>query len=176
MKIIGKNVDLCSVTIDDAKFILSLRLDPDLNQHLSPVKNNLNKQKQWLEKSIANKSEYYFIIKNKKHIPVGTIRIYDIKENIFCWGSWIIKPEHRKYASFESIILLLKFAFFDLSFKETNFDVRKNNKKALDFYLRLGATITNENDIDYFLNYKKGDFLEKYNHYQQVIDKTPAPK
>lgn len=172
MLIQGKNIDLCSVVVEDAQFILSLRLDPSLNRYLSPVEDNIEKQKTWLEKSIADKNEYYFIVKNKNDFSVGTIRIYNIKGDDFCWGSWIISPEHRKYASFESIFLLFNFAFSKLNFRETNFDVRKDNKKALDFYLRFGAVITDETDIDYFLNYKKEYFLNNYEYYQKIINKN----
>ena len=35
MMILGTNIDLRPVEIDDAAFILSLRLDPELNQYLS---------------------------------------------------------------------------------------------------------------------------------------------
>ena len=45
MLIYGKNIDLRPVEIDDAEFILSLRIDPKLNQYLSPVENDLEKQK-----------------------------------------------------------------------------------------------------------------------------------
>lgn len=170
MKIFGKNIDLIAVTIADAEFILALRQDPDLNQHLSFVDNDLAKQKQWLQQSVSNDNEYYYLIKNKQNVSIGTIRIYDIKNDVFCWGSWIVLPQYRKYASFESILLLYKFAFIDLGFKETNFDVRKNNKKALDFYLRFGAQITSENDQDYFLNYTREYFLDQFDSYQKIVE------
>lgn len=170
MKIIGKNINLVKVSVDDASFILSLRTDPNLSQFLSPVENDMDKQKLWLQKALLRKDEYYYLIKNKKNIPIGTIRIYDVKDNIFCWGSWIVIPKYRKYASFESIFLLYKFAFVDLGFSETNFDVRKENEKALNFYLRFGAKVVSEDDQDYFLNYKKEYFFDQRSYYESVID------
>ncbi len=174
MKIIGKNVDLVEVKVADAEFILSLRQNPDLNKYLSFVDNDLKKQKQWLQKSIFNKNEYYYLIKNKKNTPVGTIRIYDIRNNVFCWGSWIILPEHRKYSSLESMFLLLKFAFFDLNLLETNFDVRKDNQKVINFHLKSGAVIIDEDSQNFFFNYKKEYFLDKYDYYREIVEKTKS--
>ena len=99
--ILGTNIDLRPVEIDDAAFILSLRLDPELNQYLSQVENDLDKQREWIKSHRLYSKDFYFIIQNKTRKPVGTIRVYDIKDSIFCWGSWIVVPEARKYASFE---------------------------------------------------------------------------
>ena len=170
--IIGKNIDLRPIELSDAEFILSLRLDPELSQYLSPVENNLDKQRQWLKTCQEDPTQHYFIIQNKQQQPVGTIRIYDIKNNSFCWGSWIVIPEARSYTSYESIILLYQYAFFDLGLDITHFDVRKENTKALNFYLRFGAVITHEDNQDFFLVYTKGDFVDTYSDFNTAIDKT----
>jgi glycosyltransferase involved in cell wall biosynthesis/RimJ/RimL family protein N-acetyltransferase len=167
--IIGKNIDLREVEVDDAEFILSLRLDPELNKHLSDVEDDLDKQKEWIKKSKLNKQEWYFIVQNKMQEPVGTIRIYDIKGDSFCWGSWIILPKARQYSTFESMFLLYQFAFFDLGFKQTNFDVRKSNDIAFNFYVRFGAVVTDETEIDYLLQYTKEQFLNKKNEYLKIL-------
>ena len=169
--ILGGNIDLRLVEIDDAEFILALRLDPELNQYLSPVENNLDKQREWIKKHRLYSRDFYFIIQNKKQELVGTIRVYDVQGNVFCWGSWIIIPEARKYASFESVFLLYRFVFFGLGLDKTNFDVRKKNKKAVDFYQRFGATIFGETDLDYLMTYTKNTFLERQDEYRAVIDK-----
>ncbi len=172
--ILGKNIDLRLVEIDDAEFILALRLDPELNQYISPVENDLDKQREWIKSHRLYSKDFYFIIQNKKQKPVGTIRVYDIKDSVFCWGSWIIIPEARKYASFESVFLLYRFIFFGVGLDKTNFDVRKKNKKAVDFYQRFGATIFGETDLDYLMAYTKNTFLERQDEYKLVIDKITA--
>ena len=83
-------------------------------------------------------------------------------------------PEARKYASFESVFLLYRFVFFGLGLDKTNFDVRKKNKKAVDFYQRFGATIFGETDLDYLMTYTKSTFTERQNEYMAVIDKINA--
>lgn len=169
--ITGKNIDLREIEASDAEFVLSLRLDPELNTHLSVVEDDLDKQKEWIKKSKLNKQEWYFIVQNKQQQPVGTIRIYDIKGDSFCWGSWIIVPEARRYASFESAILLYQYAFFQLGFNKTHFDVRKNNLKVLNFHLRLGAVVIEENEQDFFMTFTKEDFCNKEQEYIEIIDK-----
>lgn len=168
----GKNVDLRPLDVSDAEFILSLRLDPELSRYLNPVENNLDKQRAWIKTCMNDPQQWYFIIQNKKQEPVGTIRIYDIKDTCFCWGSFIVIPKARSYASFESLVLLYHYAFFELGFDYTNFDVRKKNEKALQFYLRFGAIITGETDEDFLLTYTKEDFTAKLAEYKAVIDRN----
>jgi len=174
--IIGRNVDLRSIEVKDAPFVLSLRLNPNLNKYISRVEDDLQKQGQWIRNAMQNKQEWYFIVQNKNLESVGTIRIYDIKEDSFCWGSWIIIPEARKYATLESIVLLYQHAFFDLRFNDTRFDVRKDNTKALNFYLRFGAVIVDESDIDFFMTYTKDDFVTRRGGYYDVINKISDNK
>ena len=119
-----------------------------------------------------NDKQFYFVIRNKTQESIGTIRIYDIVGKEFCWGSWIVLPDHRKYASLESMFLLLKFAFFDLDLLETNFDVRKENRNVVNFHLKSGAQITNEDSKNFYFNYKKEYFLSKYNYYQKFVKKV----
>jgi RimJ/RimL family protein N-acetyltransferase len=170
--IIGKNIDLRDVELSDAWFILSLRLDTQLNQYISKVENNLTQQEEWIKQYKLLNRDKYFIIQSKQSHPVGTIRAYDIKDDSFCWGSWIVKPEARMYASFESIVLLYQYMFFDLGFNYTKFDVRKQNEKALAFYLRFGATIIDENDQDFFMIYYKKAFEAKFAEYSEIISKS----
>jgi len=173
--LIGKNIDLRPITINDAEFILSLRLNPELSQYLNPVENNLEKQGKWLKNCIQDPQQWYFIIQNKKSERVGAIRIYDVENKNFCWGSWIVIPEARPYASLESIVLLYQYAFFELGFETTHFDVRKKNQKALDFYLRFGAKITHEDDQDFFLSYDKENFVKKLPEYTAAIHTQKGP-
>jgi RimJ/RimL family protein N-acetyltransferase len=168
--IIGKNIDLRPVEVRDAEFILSLRLDPELNKYISAVENDIDKQKKWIKLCIEDKNQWYFIVQNKKVEPVGTIRIYDIKGDSFCWGSWIIKPEARSYASLESAVLLYKYAFLELGFNKSHFDVRRENKKAINIYLRFGAIVVEENDLDLFMILERKSFTDKISEYDALIE------
>ena len=73
--------------MDDAEFILNLRLDEELNQFISKVDDDIKKQKKWLKKykkREAQEKEYYFIIESKSGKQYGTVRLYDFKDESFC--------------------------------------------------------------------------------------------
>ena len=172
--IIGKNIDLRPVEVRDAEFILALRLDNELNKYLSPVEDSIGQQRAWLANLITDAKQYYFIVQNKDAIPIGTVRIYNILANNFCWGSWIIVPQARYYGSFESAFLLYQYAFIEKKFDFTCFDVRKQNVKTLNFHIRFGATRIGENEQDVFLKFTKEDFDKRQPEYLLVIDQIKS--
>lgn len=93
----------------DAEFILSLRLDNRYNNFLSRVDASLDGQKSWIRKYKDDEREekqFYFIIERNDGIPCGTVRIYDLKKDSFCWGSWILNEDKTRYAALESAMLV----------------------------------------------------------------------
>ena len=90
MLIEGKNTNLRLVEIEDAEFILNLRLDQTKSRYISKVENDLTKQINWLKdykKRESEKKEYYFIIEDKVHEKYGVVRLYDFIDDSFCWGT-----------------------------------------------------------------------------------------
>ena len=162
--IIGKNINFRLVEIEDAEFILNLRLEK--GEFLSATNPNLAEQENWIKsykKREELKEEYYFIIENKNGLRAGTIRLYDIdyKTKTFTFGSFIVDRESEsihKLSAFEAINLIFEFAFEKLSLNNCFFDCRKNNRKANDFYIRFGAKIIKEDDLDYFYKFSFDDY------------------
>jgi len=161
-KLIGKNINLRLVEIDDAEFILNLRLEK--GKFLSNTNPRLEEQKKWIKlykERESLKQEYYFIIENKDSLPIGTVRIYEIdyKNRAFTFGSFIINRQFaHKLSAFESMNLILRFSFEGLLLENCLFDCRKNNIHANNFYLRFGAKIIREDDLDYFFNFSVDDY------------------
>ncbi len=169
-KLIGKNINLRLVEIDDADFILSLRLEK--GKFLSNTNSSFEEQKKWIrlyKERESLKQEYYFIIENKDSLPIGTVRIYDFKLDSFCWGSWIIKDRSPYYVAIESALLVYEFAFNNLGFKNSRFDVRKNNKSVINFHQRFGAKIIKEDDLDYFFNFSVDDYQISKIQYKKFL-------
>ena len=140
-----KHIKLRLANVEDSEFILNLRLDPELNRHVSEVENDLEKQKQWMrsyKEMERNGSEFYFIIESMQGDPYGTVRLYDFKDGSFCWGSWMIKKGSPAYAAIESALTIYEFAFYTLRFHRSHFDVRKGNKKVVKFHEGFGAKRT----------------------------------
>lgn len=171
MQISGKNINLRTVTTDDAEFIFDLRKNVHKTKYLSKVEGTVEDQKQWINQYKTreiNQEEYYFIIESKIHEKLGLVRMYDFKDNSFCWGSWLIKDTAPKTTAIESALQIYEFAFYQLEFNQSHFDVRKGNDKVIAFHQRFGASIVNENNLDYFFEMQKQDYekiRKKYKRY-----------
>ncbi len=167
----GKHINMRTVEIDDAVFILELRALEHKNKHLSKVENNLEMQKAWLTKYKEKEQqgqEYYFVIESKTEEKLGLVRVYDLQPDSFCWGSWLIKDDAPKTAAIESALQVYEFAFGELGYKKSHFDVRKKNTKVVKFHLRVGATIVREDELNFYFNYDLKQYQKikmKYKRY-----------
>jgi len=145
----SKTIQFRLINVDDAEFVLSLRLNPKYNTFLSQVGNDLQSQKEWI--SLYKKDEelgnqFYFIIERLDGSACGTVRLYDFKDDSFCWGSWILNDNKTKYAALESAFLVYNFGFNKLKFSNCHFDVMKDNQHVIAFHEKLGAERTGEDE------------------------------
>ncbi|HDM8051079.1 TPA: GNAT family N-acetyltransferase [Vibrio fluvialis] len=150
--LISKTIRLRLVNENDAEFITSLRTDVKYNKHLSVVDNNVESQKKWISEykvKETNKEQFYFIIERLDGERCGTVRLYDFKDDSFCWGSWILNENKTRYSAIESAFLVYKIGFDILGFKKCHFDVRKDNKNVNAFHLKFGAKRTGETELDF---------------------------
>jgi RimJ/RimL family protein N-acetyltransferase len=170
MRISGHNIDLRLVEIDDAEFILRLRLDERLNQHISATDADLESQVEWLRRYKEREREgreYYFIVEGKSGEPYGTVRLYDFQQDSFCWGSWIMLPGNPSKA-FESAVLAYECGFDKLGFAKSHFSVDKNNSRVVAFHKRFGAKIVREDETNYYFQSLKADFEAAKERYQRL--------
>ncbi|SEO24035.1 Acetyltransferase (GNAT) domain-containing protein [Mucilaginibacter gossypiicola] len=151
----------------DAEFILSLRTDKVHARYLSPTDNDLQKQIDWIreyKKREEKREEFYFLFANEDNEPVGVVRVYDIKDDTYTNGSWIVKPGCDEFISIKSDLFLSEFAATELKNKRCVFDVRKDNKKALRFH-KMFARVTGEDELNYYFTIdedgakRKNEFL-----------------
>ena len=155
MTLESKTIRLRFVNEIDAEFILKLRMDERYNQFLSSVSPDLKAQREWITKyktDEAQGSQFYFIIERLDGTPCGTIRVYDLKEDSFCWGSWILNEDKTRYAALESAFLIYQFGFDHLGFKKSHFDVMKGNENVIAFHKKMGAIQTGEDQDNYYFN------------------------
>jgi RimJ/RimL family protein N-acetyltransferase len=141
------------IDVSDAEFVMSLRLDGRYNQFLSAVSSDINGQKEWIKQYKVDEVEglqFYFIIERNDGVPCGTIRVYDLREDSFCWGSWILNEDKTRYAALESAFLIYKFGFESLGFKKSHFDVMKGNEKVVSFHRKMGAIKIDEDKDNYY--------------------------
>ncbi|MCP4473928.1 MAG: GNAT family N-acetyltransferase [Gammaproteobacteria bacterium] len=164
----GKSIFFREITVNDAKFIIELRTDPKNKKHLSVISNDIEKQRDYITNYLKCQTDYYFIICDWSNHPLGTIRIYDIRDDSFCWGSWILAKDAPTNAAIESALLIYDFAFFSLHYLKSHFDVRKKNQRVVHFHKRFGANVVSEDDLNYYFHYDRDtyvDMRQKYNRY-----------
>lgn len=151
--IIGKSILLRDVEVEDAEFIHKLRCDAKKSKYISPIRNDLDAQIRYIQNHRENITDHYFIICDLDLNKLGTVRIYDIRSDSFCWGSWILADDAPKSAAIESVLLIYDFAFYSLHFKKSHFDVRKLNTSVVEFHKRFGAIITDEDDLNFYFSF-----------------------
>jgi hypothetical protein len=156
----GKSIILREIKLDDAEFVISLRTDQELGRHLSTTSVDIEHQESYIKNYLRSPSDYYFIITDHFQERLGTVRIYDIRGSSFCWGSWILRKNAPSTAAIESALLIYDFSFFALHFDGAHFDVRKANSRVVNFHRRFGASVVNEDDINYYFEYKREDYLQ----------------
>jgi len=165
----GKTINLRDAEIEDAQFILNLRTDAKKAKHLNSTNADIEAQKEYLRKYKTLKNEWYFIIETKKGEPLGTIRIYDVRGDDFCWGSWIIKDGAPFDVSIESVLLIYEYAFYKIGFNKVHFDVRKDNKTVRRFHEHFGAKQNSEDELNVFYTFNKNDYENIKLSYQHFI-------
>jgi len=163
MILTSKTVKMRLVEESDAEFIVGLRVDEKYNKHLSAVTGDVEAQVNWIRRykaDEADKLQFYFIIERLDGTRCGTVRIYDIVDDSFCWGSWILNEDKTKYAALESAFLVYEFGFEELKLSKSHFDVRKENEKVISFHKKMGAVKTGETDLDELFEISKKSVLD----------------
>jgi len=172
MIIYGKNINMRTVETEDAEFIYSMRRNQNKTKYLSKVTGTIESQKEWIKsykKREEKKEEFYFVIESKNVEKLGLVRMYDFRANSFCWGSWLIKEEAPRSTAIESALQIYEFGFYNLGFEKSHFDVRKGNDKVIAFHQRFGAEIVDEDEENYFFNFKRDRYEVKKEKYRRYL-------
>lgn len=168
----GIRVSLRLVLLDDASYIHGLRTDPTYNSHLSAVTGTVEDQRSWIEDYKAREAtgaEYYFVIERKDGQRCGVVRLYDIMENQFTWGSWILDKNKPSKAALESAVLLYRTGFDILGFRKADFEVRHDNERTIAFHQRFGAKETGRDEINLYFEYSREKFAADWQKHLAVL-------
>ncbi|HWW46348.1 MAG TPA: GNAT family N-acetyltransferase [Xanthobacteraceae bacterium] len=155
-------------------YIYSLRTNPLYNRHLSPPPASAEKQGDWIDGYVqreARGEEFYFLIERQDGCPCGTVRLYDFRQNSFCWGSWILDENKTRFSAVESALLVYKVGFEKLGFTQSHFDVRVENTKVIRFHERMGAVRTEVLGEDQHMRITRGVFEIERPKLIQVIQR-----
>lgn len=171
-RIDGPNIVLRLIQPEDAEYVHGLRTNPAYNQHLSSVSGTAADQRRWIETYKAREAdlrELYYVIERRDGIPCGLVRLYDIGEDSFTWGSWILDQNKTRKAALESAVLVYIVAFDLLGIPNARFDVRRENGNTLAFHRRFGATETHETEEDIYFTYPRSRFDADRAGYFEVL-------
>ena len=146
----GRTILLREVQEADAAFILSLRLDPRKNRYLSPVVDDVDRQREWIRGYLRSEGQAYFIICGLDGESLGTVRLYDAIGDSFSWGSWILKDGAPATAAVETAVLVYSVGLY-WGFRHAHFQVHRGNTSVLAFHERFGARRTAETEEEVHL-------------------------
>jgi len=159
----SKRTQLRLVEHEDAEFILALRINPELNQHISQVEDSLEKQQEWIKEykeREKNKTEFYWIIEDINGNACGLLRLYgrSFKDNTIEGGSWILLPNSPSYLAYEAALLAFIYGF-SLGIQTMKMEHRKANKASLHkFEYSMGSVKSGEDELNIYYELTKEAF------------------
>lgn len=156
-------VDVRLVEESDAKFIVDIRTKWNDTNFLEKTSPDVQKQKEWIRAYKERESlgvDYYFIYYAEGK-PFGVNRIYDITEDECTGGSWVCAPNTEPSLVIISNIIEREIIFDVLQYPYTKFEVSKGNDKIVKYHKSFGATIVDENDVEYNFVITKETFNKK---------------
>lgn len=168
-RVVGQTLVFRDATVNDAEFILSLRSDAKKSKYLSATSNDLRLQEVWLEEYVQKNEQAYFIIENKVHEALGTVRLYGAVGDSFCWGSWIVKAGAAPIVAIESALMVYSYALGHLGFKTAYFDVRQGNESVWQFHERFGARRIDQNETDIYFEISNEAILNSLRRYRKYL-------
>jgi RimJ/RimL family protein N-acetyltransferase len=176
--IAGPNLGLRLISPDDAAYVHALRTNPAYNAHLSEMRGSVADQRAWIVTYKAREAagqELYFIIHRHDGTPCGTVRLYDIDDDSFTWGSWILDHNKPAKAALESAVLSFGIGFTALGLSRARVDVRRANTHAEAFYRRFGMTETHRSEQDIFFTYPRARFDADSDGYFALLEQAGPP-
>lgn len=171
----GVRISLRTSTMADAPFLHGLRSDPRYNRYLSPV-TTLEAQRRWLEDYKVREAaglEYYFIIEDTARHECGCVRLYQIGDDQFCWGSFVLNHDKPYMAALDSAVASFGFGFEQLGCRYARFEAMLGNEHAIRFYRRLGVPIVGKDDASLYFEYRADQFFHDRPKWLEILQAQP---
>ena len=169
---LGPNLLLRLITPGDADYVYALRTNPQYNSYLSKVVGDVEDQRKWIESykhREARAQEFYYIIERSDGVRCGVVRLYDLEQEAFTWGSWILDANKPKKAALESAVLSFCVAFEALALRLARVDVAIQNTRAAKFYERFGMTEIKRTESQIYFQYSCEQFYADKQRFMPII-------
>jgi len=162
--LIGKYVDLKSVSVDDAEFTIIIRNDEILSKFLPKIKTTIEQQIKWIKKQQEDPSDYFFVVWDKEGNRIGTMGLYNIHDGKAESGRLVVKG--NAFQAIETQLLCVDFGFEVLGLEELYSYVMSGNESALRCVQLFGSEVSDK------VEDKNGDSIrnvvsKKVNYYAQ---------
>ncbi len=168
-------VVLKRLTEDKIEMVRNWRNDPKIQQYMffrdyiTP-----EMQKAWFAK-IDNESNHYFIIEiDGKEIGLANIKDVDYEKKSGEGGLFIYEDEYLDgTTSYQISLAMSDFAYNTLGLVKQIAVIEKNNKRAIDYNLSLGATIVAEEENVIHVEYTYEGYFNhpKINQLKKIFSK-----
>lgn len=162
IRIAGHFFALRPVTMEDAKFMLELRTDPELAAYLNPTSHLLADQQTYLESYFSRPDDYYFIVHARDSgAAEGMLAIYDIDHDSKHaeWGRWILK--RNSLAAVESACLVYRAGFEEVGLEGMYCRTVAKNGRVVSFHASCGLERVRELPGYVTLNGVRHDSVEQ---------------
>lgn len=173
----GVAITLRLVEVADAAFLYGLRIDPELSRYLSPVSGGVETQADWIasykEREVSGREAYYVVESGDGH-SCGTVRLYDIQDDVFTWGSFVLTEAKPAKAAIDVAVASLGIGFSDFGCTSAEIDAKTDNKVALGFYDRFGMTRFDEKDGSILMRYDKTTFEANRERLLEIVHNAHA--
>ena len=136
-RIIGKYIELRAVTVEDAQFVLDIRLDANKTKYVHKVSNDLVKQEEWIRNQNLRENDFYYVVMGKDDKPIGLASIYNFKLDSAEFGRWI--SYGNAFQNVETVILLFDYFFKNFDINVIVADMMEDNKSVINFWKTFGA-------------------------------------
>ena len=165
------NLDLKLILEKDAKFVLDLRRDPKKSTYISETSSKLIDQVNFIKKISTNPLEKYFVVSDRTNNQIGTIRIYNVGEDCFTWGSWVFRDGIPIIYAIESALII-----YEISMKyklgRALLDVKKGNDSVLKFHVNFGAKKLGEDDSNIYFEVTQELIKQGIDKYSRISPKN----
>lgn len=141
----GKKVRLRAIETEDLPLMVAWRNDPSASVYFyewEPL--SLDMQKGWVETLLQNKDEKLWIIETvRDRKPVGTIGLSHIdwrNRKVELSRVLVVSEERGTGVGREALCMMIRYVFDHLNMNRFYCDTFADNKRAVEFYEKLGFT------------------------------------
>ena len=134
----GNFIRMRAAQIEDAQFTYDIRQDKEKTKYLHPVHGTVEDQKDWLIRQREREGDYFFVVEDKKKVPIGTIALCNIQGEEGEPGRLVIYGDSAQ--NMEANLLLTDFAFFTCGLSKLHYTVLEKNQNVNSFTKKLGGT------------------------------------